>query len=343
MDDLQERVLGGSISCAVFIFVVLPWSAATLYLDYLVGRTVFNSWKTSYFAETIGTVTRSAVADKSGEFEIRYDYIVNGEQYTGDKYKLSFTETRPNHTLQLAAKYPVGKDVPVYYCPGQPHLSQLCKGFDVRDFCALPFLILFNGVTLMIIYNWLPRSIDQRLFRNKEHWFQDFRIYKDDSILRLQISSYTPVLTAIIGTLPACFFAILLTTLGQSDVVDFWLGCGMILLGGWLGFWLAVWWNRSDLYYLIVDQFHRELTLPRQPDKTPGLVVPFDTIEKITFSTIEQAEWNNNILTLHYRSEGDTKSAIIASKHNCTGLNFSEEELTALKHWILCETGRNDC
>jgi len=359
MNDLADRIVKafftgfGCFGLSLFGFL----GVCLLAVNYAIARDIFLQWRSSTYPETHGIVTHSKASPRdsgtSHYFVVHYNYTINGKQYTGEKYK--FTLESGYYAHQLAAEFPVGETVPVYYCSNQPQRAILRTGLALRDSFVPLFVLPFNGMLLIAIYGFLLHGRYRRLFRNKRHWFRDFPIQDDGSMLRLRTGFHALIPMAIVGTLPALFVAMpFFFVYGDIHEVPIMIGWGAVVVGGVFGFWLAIRWNRSGFYDLIVDKARGELVLPRQPDKTPGPIVPFDSIEDITHSRMASAMWSdttmdNHILTLHYRNGNETQSAIVVSEHNRVGFfgfigndEDEETELTELKHWILRESGR-DC
>ena len=74
--------------------------------------------------------------------KIKYEYIVNRINYTSDKICLeSFSSSRNRiYFRKIANKYPLGKEVTVYYNPSDPQLAIL------EPYIRGAFLIFFIGV-----------------------------------------------------------------------------------------------------------------------------------------------------------------------------------------------------
>jgi len=324
------------------------WCSITLLFDCITGQQFLSQWQTSTYLETVGTITHSKVkveSDTDGTSyspEIHYNYHVDGEQYSGEVYKFIHNFDSRKYVRNIVKEHPVGKEVPVYYHPDQPQKAVLFKGFEMRDAMPLIFLLPFNGIALIVFCAPLTLGLE-RLFRNDNHWFRDFPIRNDGLTIRLRTGSFSVILSAIVGMSIAAFCSIGFLFLLDTGIVAL-LGSVATILGGLYGIWLAVRWNHSDRYILVVDKMYGTLRLPRQPDKTPGPVVPFDSIEDLVYSTREGKSSDDSdvhTLTLHYRVEDKMESAIvISSDHNWSPPYFTsaEEECLALKDWILRET-----
>jgi len=349
--DATEKA-DGCAGMGCLLLFLLFWSVITLAIDYVIARDMWRQWNTLTYFETVGTITHSKVIchseggeDSSYVPKIHYDYTVGWQQYSGKVYSFTPPPTEINTARRLVGDHPVGKAVPVYYCPDQPQRTVLRKGLETQDFLVPLMLVPFNGIMLIGIYT-LQKIGNIHFSRSKQRWFRNFPVRYDALTfqLRLRVSYHNPIIMAIVGTLPAAFLALPFLFLGHLDAVLL-VGWNMVVLGGLFGFWLAVHWNRSDLYVLAVDQMNGNLILPRQPDKTLGPVVPFDAIDDLTLSrqAAEHSEdRDNHLLTLHYRSGEESKSAVVASNHNRgIFLKFGDtKELTELKNWILCQIGR---
>jgi hypothetical protein len=272
-------------------------------------------------------------------FDVRYDYSVGQQRYSNDVYAFALSYTSGSDvSRQIVAEHPVGKSVSVYYCPTQPQQAVLRKGLMIRDFHVPLILVPFNCIMFLGFYILLK---SRRLFRSERCWFRDFPIQYDGSILRLRVGYHDPIILAIAAPIPAVFIAIPFGLLGNLDIALL-VGWGMAILSVILGFWLATYWNHSDLYPVIIDKMNGTLSLPRQPDQTRGPVVPFSAIEDLTLSNHSGRNRPNHVLTLHYRCGGMSKSAIVASNHNRgLFLHFCRDidgtELTALKDWLMCK------
>jgi hypothetical protein len=329
----------------VWFFLGLFWCLLVPLCDYIVGQDILSQWKTSTYLETVGTITHSKVkVESDGEGtswtpEIHYDYSVDGEQYSGEVYKFMPNATGRNYARRLVKEHPVSKDVLVYYCPEQPQQAVLFKGLEMRDAFIPIALIPFNGVALIMIYVLLSSRF-KWFFRNEENWFRDFPIENNGLTIRLRTAPGDLIPSVIVGMSLAAFISIFLIFLLEDETVVL-IACVAIIMGGLFGIWFAIRKKHSDTYVLVVDKLRCTLTLPRQPDKTPGSVVPFDSIEDLMYSKIvgeSSDDVDVHTLTLHYRVEGETLSAIVVStKHNWNLLNIgnAKKEFTELKDWIL--------
>ncbi len=130
----------------------------------LVSILIFNPdpllwWFTdsSHFETTHGKIIASSISlDGSASmnalgwhFEILYEYAVDKKVYTSDKVIYSSTgSSDKNYALNYVNKYPVGKEITVYYDPNHPEKSVLEP--LVRDYQLIYMFIGFAILGLFI-------------------------------------------------------------------------------------------------------------------------------------------------------------------------------------------------
>lgn len=117
-----------------------------------------QSWRT-----TTGRVTRSEVrAQKRRDMDDRertrsvpsvgYEYTVNGKRFSGDR--ISLAEIIPESDIESTLdRYPVGKEVTVYYNPADPRQSVLERDLPVDFGKGLTgaFVVLGGGAVLVLL------------------------------------------------------------------------------------------------------------------------------------------------------------------------------------------------
>lgn len=128
---MNEILLYVGIFAAVMIGALIL--AATVKMREVKGA---QSWST-----TIGRVTRSDVrAQKRRDMDnrertqsipaVEYEYTVNGKRFTGAR--ISLAETIPESEIEsILNRYPLGKEVTVYYNPANPRQAVLERDLPV--------------------------------------------------------------------------------------------------------------------------------------------------------------------------------------------------------------------
>ena len=120
----------------------------------LIEARVSLSWATCE-----GIVTHSEVKKSSGRrgsaysANIRYDYVVDGKQYTGNRYRFVPINTSNSRPAQKTVdEYPIGFVVKVYYSPNMPEKSVLVPGptWGVYFLIALGMIVALISLRLLI-------------------------------------------------------------------------------------------------------------------------------------------------------------------------------------------------
>ena len=80
---------------------------------------------------------------------VSYDYEVDGQQYSGDRYSLGDGSTASKRfkergeAIAEKAKYPTGNEIDVYYKPDEPSFAILKPGINVGTVVPLVLGLLF--------------------------------------------------------------------------------------------------------------------------------------------------------------------------------------------------------
>lgn len=91
--------------------------------------------------------------------DVRYDYQVNGQTY--DSKRISFGEYSSrdrSHAEEELKKYPVGKQLPVYYSPTNPASSVLEPGLSTQTWFLPGFGLIF-GLAGLGMFFFLPGAM----------------------------------------------------------------------------------------------------------------------------------------------------------------------------------------
>ena len=122
------------------------------------GWTILNNAKASASWPTAqGQILKSEVSHRSHEDgdtyspEITYSYLANNRTYKS--YAIKFGENAYDNKRQadeIAAGYPVGKQVKVYYDPKNPDNSVLEPGVSSGSYIVLGIGLLFVAISLIV-------------------------------------------------------------------------------------------------------------------------------------------------------------------------------------------------
>jgi len=83
---------------------------------------------------------------RGGKVRIKpsYEYTVNGQRHTGDRYAIPSKSFTPEEADALASKYTAGRSITVYHNPGNPA--------DVAVDTSFPTWVIMTGVLAMALF-----------------------------------------------------------------------------------------------------------------------------------------------------------------------------------------------
>lgn len=146
---------------AVGCFFTFFWSALTLGFDGAIAYFAYENLRSFYFTETVGTVTVSRIeesrdsdGDLSHKPHVEYDYVVGGTTLQGTVRRngeMGVSGWGARRSVQaIIERYPVGKQVPVFYDPQQPATAVLEQGVNGTELFLAMFLTPFNMIMLAL-------------------------------------------------------------------------------------------------------------------------------------------------------------------------------------------------
>lgn len=136
------------------------------------GILVFAFWESrhnavskihNYYASNVSATVGGKIlnserrgSSKSSAHDIEYQYVVNGYTFVSDT--VSYKASGSNYSRRTVRKYPVGKEVTVYYDPSNPRYSVLELGeLEARVFLQA----IFGAIFALCVAFWpaaKPRS-----------------------------------------------------------------------------------------------------------------------------------------------------------------------------------------
>lgn len=146
----------------LLLVVALLWCGAVGFLDSFALPSVLEQARAVDLPTVPGTVIHSDITESRGSkgslrrrADIRYSYVVNGEELTGTRLRLSsiaFGDGSRQAQAAVAA-FPVGKTVTVYYDPVAPANSLLQPGLLPEHLIASLFAVPHHliGVWLLLV------------------------------------------------------------------------------------------------------------------------------------------------------------------------------------------------
>jgi hypothetical protein len=93
-------------------------------------------------------ITASNVVDGYGTYNkkciahVEYEFTVDGTQFRGETVQFGQPPRIRSQAVKIAAKYPIGTVIDVFYCPENPNLSVLESGVGE----TMPAVLVIGGV-----------------------------------------------------------------------------------------------------------------------------------------------------------------------------------------------------
>jgi hypothetical protein len=114
----------------------------------IIGAVGAGNWPTVQGTVLSSRVERIDLKDRDDTYEaqVRYTYEVGGKAYTNDAIKFGYQAETKGGAESLAANYPAGKVIDVYYDPASPGRSVLETGITFNPVlpCISPFIVLLG-------------------------------------------------------------------------------------------------------------------------------------------------------------------------------------------------------
>lgn len=84
------------------------------------------------------------------EFQVAYQFQVDGTPYTGNRYTLDLQRVDQSGVDDLVAKYPEGSQVTILYDPDNPGNSTIARGYGFSGWLFLLMALGTGFITVMI-------------------------------------------------------------------------------------------------------------------------------------------------------------------------------------------------
>lgn len=325
---------GGSFGLVWLLF----WTAITGAFDVLwlgmAGRQA-ASWT---YAATTGTIVESSLerntdsdGDATYDANVKYEYLAAGHQLQGSRIRhLEFRMGSGRQDAEyITARFPAGKQVPVYFSPREPGIAVLDRGFRGADFFLPLFMLPFNGIMLGGWYAlgsmWRKRRRPGGL-----RW-------RDDGLkVVVRLYNVTPLVAAVAAAMISSFVLIFVCGFGMIAVPLDWLvsGSWLVVLGS--GAWAFARFRRpaATLEY---DHFSARITITKSDGQSHTFaaqdILAFDSRtlkpgakNRVTGEEGERAATYSPTIT--YRgADGDQREVQLANWS-------SQEDVAWLVRWL---------
>jgi hypothetical protein len=194
--------------------VIILLAAAPLVMDAFFGWSAYRQVRALGYDTTTGVVTASAVKEHESTGSrgprhtygaaVKYRYFVAGKAYSGNRVRYAQGSSNDDSAWRAVHEYPVGKQVPVYYCPEDPADSLLHPGLEGFDLFIGMFLLPFNLFPVFVFAQVVSR-IWGRCFG---YWGAGAKVWDDGSVVRVRLPRVAPLFLAFFATGIVAFLAV---------------------------------------------------------------------------------------------------------------------------------------
>ncbi|HTR40764.1 MAG TPA: DUF3592 domain-containing protein [Pseudomonadales bacterium] len=282
------------------IFFTLFWTAGVFFFDGVLGYKAYKQFESGSFPSVTGTVTHSAVEQRTGSkgriyyvAVVDYEYSVNGQALYGNKLRFGMGQ-QAEDPEGIVAAHPVNYPVRVFYNPKNPVESLLYPGITGSDILMFLFLTPFNMILIGLwggTWIWLR----ERLFKPVAG---GVRIIVDGMTTRVRLPTVGAITwglatTGLLGLLS--MLVLLITTRSQPSIAAVLLTTAVVYLaGGGVWFWQQQKIN-SGIDDLVINEGSRTIDLPLTCGRKERVTVQFTEVENIWVDVVE-----------HHNSKGGT-------------------------------------
>jgi hypothetical protein len=274
-------------TAAVILFAAVP-----LVMDAFFGWIAYRQIRALRYDTTTGVVTASTVkehesTDRRGGSQhtssaaVTYQYPVAGKAYSGDRLRYAQGSSDDDSAWQIVREYPVGRRVPVYYCPEDPADSLLHPGLEGFDLFIAMFLLPFNLVPAGVFALVVSRTWGCCVGYHQS----GVKTWDDGFMVRVRLPRATPLCIAFLATGIVAFLAIFPVVFfcggfhpSKSVMYCVW----PLVVGSFpLGYVVATWRQSRGGCDLVIDTTAGKVLLPRTFGRMCRVQVPLHELTSI--------------------------------------------------------------
>ncbi len=271
----------------------LVWMGFVLVFDGIIGYGVWRTFDAkSRYLSVPGVVTSSEVeSSRSSDgttysAKIEYEFELGDMTHTGDRHSFfSFGTSSYEHAHDIVKRYPVGREITVYYDPGD--VSESVLEVDTRSFPAIVILFLtpFHCIGIGMLWGGVVQVIQQRGSK-EDRVIASHRVRQTDERLVLQDSHWRGwvvfFMTLGITSFVMVFVVAFAMGMGTSRQTILWIWAGCLLAAMTLPTLLRV--RRAAKHNTIeIDWMHARFT--RKPDSVNVDIGDIKTIRLTSHNT----------------------------------------------------------
>lgn len=285
------------------------WLGFVLGFDGVIGYGVWRTFDAkSRYLPTQGIVTSSVVeSSRSSDgttysAKIEYEFVVGDTAHTGDRHSFfTFGTSSHEHANDIVKRYPVGREITVYYDPGD--VSENVLEVDTRSFPAIVILFLtpFHCIGIGMLWGGVVQVMHQRGSKD-DRAIASHRVKQTGERVVLRDSHWRGwmvfFMTLGITSFVMVFVVAFGLGIGTSRQAVLWIWTGCVLAAMTLPTVLRV--RRATKHSTIeIDWMHARFT--RKPD---SVHVDIGDIKTIRLTSHDTSTTVNNRPWLRHEIEG---------------------------------------
>jgi hypothetical protein len=132
------------------------------------ARNCVRAYESINWPTTRGIVQTSSVEYRSGtkgggtyHAHVLYNYNLNGTAFSRDRVAYGdYGSSNPSHAQEIVNRYPVGKNVTIYYMPSRPEECLLEPGIKLQAWAIPVFGMLFLSIGIAMLV-FIPKMLEK--------------------------------------------------------------------------------------------------------------------------------------------------------------------------------------
>jgi hypothetical protein len=239
------------------------------------------------------TTTRGSKGHINYHPSIRYRYDMDGQEYTGWRYRYDGHPTDSDSANEIVSAHPAGSAIDVYYRPGYPEDCLLCPGVDQPDvgmFFFLAAIIMFFLWLIIakggkeIIWPWEGTLVAGGV-----------NIITEMMVVRVRLPRYQPLSMGLITMVILCAVAAGLALFAFPSISPWTVWqCSItgILLGGAAVYGWQFLNIRSGKQDLVIDEGARTIQLPLTYGRREQNPISFSQVRSVVIDKVRHQTKN---------------------------------------------------
>jgi len=287
----NNRPISKGFACFIVIIVGALFVGMFWLFDVRSIEALWQQHEAESFPHTQGRVFSSEVTITHGSkgsihyhVYITYNYVVNGQEYHGGRYRYDGHPGNQGEANAIVASHPAGTAIDVYYNPQDPADSVLSTAVDAQD---VYILFLFTPLSLFILW---PLAISfQNMGWGGSPAGGGVKLISEMMVTRARLPRFWPIM---LGLPVLCGLSLLAGILMATGVLSgpplmmggWLLPC--VLLGGAAAYGWQYWKIHSGRQDLVIDEGAQTILLPLTYKRRAQTPVSFSEIQAVALKKV---------------------------------------------------------